>query len=71
MSEEHGNRKEQDESITDALSTLGWIEESEEEEQPLKEEDDLSEQLNFFIEQNKQLNDEILNLKKQLEEITS
>jgi len=69
MSEEHGNRKEQDESISDALSTLGWIEESDEEEQPLKEEDDLSEQLNFFIEQNKQLNDEILDLKKQLGEI--
>jgi len=69
MSEEHGNRKEQDESISDALSTLGWIEESEEEEPPLKEEDDLSEQLNFFIEQNKQLNDEILDLKKQLGEI--
>ncbi len=71
MSEEHGNRKEQDESITDALSTLGWIEESDEEEVPVDEEENLSEQLNFFIEQNKELNNEILNLKKQLDTLVS
>ncbi len=64
MSEDQRDKKEEDTSMVDALSSLGWIEEKEDEEEiPTSEEDKIREQLNFFIEQNKQLNDEINTLK--------
>jgi len=65
MSEEQRDKKEEDTSMVDALSSLGWIEEKEDEEEiPTSEEDKIREQLNFFIEQNKQLTDEINTLKE-------
>ncbi|GAG93489.1 unnamed protein product, partial [marine sediment metagenome] len=68
MSDEQRDHKEEDTSMVDALSSLGWIEEKEDEEEiPVSEEDNLKEQLNFFIEQNKQLTDDIGKLRDENE----
>jgi len=68
MSDEQRDHKEEDTSMVDALSSLGWIEEKEDEEEiPVSEEDNLKEQLNFFIEQNKQLTDDIGKLREENE----
>jgi chromosome segregation ATPase len=70
MSEEQRDKKEEDTSMVDALSSLGWIEEKEDEEEiPASEEDKIREQLNFFIEQNKQLTDEINTLKDEYDSL--
>jgi len=66
MPDEQRDHKEEDTSMVDALSSLGWIEEKEDEEGiPVSEEDKIKEQLNFFIEQNKQLTDEIGKLREE------
>jgi chromosome segregation ATPase len=70
MSDEQRDQKEEDTSMVDALSSLGWIEEKDDEEEiPTSEEDKIREQLNFFIEQNKQLNDQISTLKDDYESL--
>jgi len=70
MPEEQRDQKEEDTSMVDALSSLGWIEEREEEhEPPISEENALKEQLNIFREQNKQLTEEIINLKEENESL--
>ncbi len=70
MPDEQRDQKEEDTSMVDALSSLGWIEEEEEEgELPVSEEESLKEQLNFFLEQNKQLTEEITNLKEENESL--
>ncbi len=59
MSNEHERQEDSDDkSIVDALSTLGWIEE-EDEEEPLLPEENLQEQVVFFKEENKRLIGEI------------
>ena len=68
MPDEQQDQKEEDSSMVDALSSLGWIEEKEEEEGfPVSEEESLKKQLNLFIGQNKQLTDELINLKEENE----
>jgi len=70
MSDEQRDQKEEDTSMVDALSSLGWIEEKDDEEEiPTSDEDKIREQLNFFIEQNKQLNEEISTLKDDYESL--
>ena len=70
MPDEQRDHKEEDTSMVDALSSLGWIEETENEEEiPASEEDKIKEQLNFFIEQNKQLTDEIGKLNEENESL--
>jgi len=70
MPDEQHDRKEEDTSMVEALNSLGWIEEEEEEEElPLSEEESLKEQLNLFIGQNKQLAEEIANLKEDNESL--
>ena len=57
MPDEHDD---EDKSIVDALSTLGWVEEKDDDEDPFKEKDGtLVEQLNLFKEQISQLNQQI------------
>jgi len=59
MSNEHERQEDSDDkSIVDALSTLGWIDE-EDEEDPLLPEENLQEQVVFFKEENKRLIGEI------------
>ncbi|MFX1406516.1 MAG: hypothetical protein ACFFBW_06140 [Promethearchaeota archaeon] len=66
MPEEREHHKDEDESIVEALSSLGWVEEKEtEEERPDKEEVNLQEQLNFFIEENKKLTTEIKTIQEE------
>jgi chromosome segregation ATPase len=60
MSDEREDHEEDsDKSITEALSTLGWVEEQEEEQESLESEDNIKEQLTFFMEENKRLINEI------------
>ncbi len=56
MSDE-GERQEEEEdkSIVDALSTLGWVEEEEEKEETIVSDENLLEQLNLFRAENKKL----------------
>ncbi len=49
------HKEEEDKSIVDALSTLGWVEEKDEEEEVPDSEENLLEQLNFFKNENKKL----------------
>jgi len=68
--EQRDHKEEEDTSMVDALSSLGWIEENDDEEEiPVSEEDKTREQLNFFIEQNKQLTDEIGKLNEENESL--
>ncbi len=70
MSDEQRDQKEEDTSMVDALSSLGWIEEKDEEEKPpVSEEESLKEQLNLFIEQNKKLTEELTDLKEENESL--
>ena len=70
MPDEQRDQKEEDSSMVDALSSLGWIEEEEEEEGlPVSEEESLKKQLNLFIGQNKQLTEELINLKEENESL--
>jgi len=56
--------------MVDALSSLGWIEEKEEEDElPVSEEDALKEQLKLFREQNIQLTEKITNLEEENESL--
>ncbi|MHA1191467.1 MAG: hypothetical protein ACTSP9_04130 [Promethearchaeota archaeon] len=67
MPEDHGNHKEEDESIVEALSSLGWVEEDEPKEESPKKDD--NEQLAFFKEQNAQLNDEIIKIREDYDKL--
>jgi chromosome segregation ATPase len=58
MSEED-REEDNDKSIVDALGQLGWVEEKEPEEETLKTDDNLEEQIHFFMEENKRLIGEI------------
>ncbi len=70
MSQEQRDQKEEDTSMVDALSSLGWIEEKEEEEGlPVSEVESLKKQLNLFLEQNRQLTEEIANLREDNESL--
>ncbi|HUW90904.1 MAG TPA: hypothetical protein VMV43_10385 [Candidatus Nanopelagicaceae bacterium] len=70
MSDEQRDRKEEDTSMVDALSSLGWIEEKEEEEGlHVSEVESLKKQLNLFIEQKRQLTEEITNLREDNESL--
>ena len=70
MPEEQRDQKEEDTSMVDALSSLGWIEEKEEEDElPVSEEDALKEQLKLFREQNIQLTEKITNLEEENESL--
>ena len=65
------NDDEEDKSIVDALSTLGWIEEKDDDEDPFKEKDDnLLEQLNLFKEQNLKLNEQFTLKTMEIETLT-
>ncbi|MFW9987519.1 MAG: hypothetical protein ACFFC3_02600, partial [Candidatus Odinarchaeota archaeon] len=55
--EREGHEKDNDQSIVDALSTLGWVEEKDEGQDTPQTEDDLKEQIKFFMEENKRLID--------------
>jgi len=75
MPEDHENHKEEDDSIIEALSSLGWVEEDEpKEEQPVNDDNALQEQLTFFKEQNTELNNEVVKIRedhdKLLQDIT-
>ena len=78
MSDEREEHEEdEDKSIVDALSTLGWIEEIDDEEESLPTDENLSEQLNFFKEENQRLITElnekmqsINNLENKLQELS-
>ena len=68
--DEQRDQKDEDTSMVDALSSLGWIEEKDEEgKPPISEEESLKEQLNLFIKQNKQLTKEITNLREDNESL--
>ncbi len=65
------NHDDEDKSIVDALSTLGWVEEKEDDEDPFKEKDDnILEQLNLFKEQNVKLNEQIALRTMEIETLT-
>jgi len=69
MSDDH-DEEEEDKSIVDALSTLGWVEEKEEKEgPPLKTEDNLMEQLNFFMNENKKLTEDLNEKNKTIKDL--
>jgi len=69
MSDDH-DEEEEDKSIVDALSTLGWVEEKEEKEgPPLEAEDNLMEQLNFYMNENKKLTEELNEKNKTIKEL--
>ena len=53
--EREGHEEDNDQSIVDALTTLGWVEEKDEEVDTLPDEDNLKEQIKFFKEENKRL----------------
>ncbi len=56
MSDEGEKQEEEnDKSIVDALSTLGWVEETEDEEETIITDENVLEQLNFFRDENKKL----------------
>ncbi|MCK4688281.1 MAG: hypothetical protein KAT66_09125 [Candidatus Lokiarchaeota archaeon] len=70
MSDDHENHEEEDKSIVEALSTLGWVEEKEEEEEsPLGTEDNLMEQLNLFMNENKKLTEDLNEKNKTIKEL--
>ena len=70
MPEDYEDHKEEDESMVNALSSLGWIEEKDlEEEHPKKGDDALQEQLAYFKEQNVQLNNEIIKMRRDYEKL--
>ena len=66
MADKQEEREEdEDKSIVDALSTLGWVEEKEDDKDLLESDQDIEEQLKFFKEDNKRLINE-MNEKLQL-----
>jgi len=68
MSDEHEQQEDSDDkSIVDALSTLGWVEEDEEEIIPAEK--NLEEQLAFFREENKKLIGEINQKNERLQKL--
>ncbi|MFW9772178.1 MAG: hypothetical protein ACFFEO_08440 [Candidatus Thorarchaeota archaeon] len=67
MPDKLNNQKDEDESISEALSSLGWVEEKEETEKPITEEENLQEQLDNLNEQNRKLNEQIVRLSEELE----
>ena len=68
MSDEHEHQEDSDDkSIVDALSTLGWVEEDEEEIIPAEK--NLEEQLAFFREENKKLIGEINQKNERLQKL--
>ncbi|MFX1391184.1 MAG: hypothetical protein ACFE9Z_14050 [Promethearchaeota archaeon] len=70
MSEEReDNEEDSDKSITEALGQLGWVEEKEEEPESLEVEDNIQEQLTFFMEENKRLLNEIAEKNERIENL--
>ncbi|MFX1497513.1 MAG: hypothetical protein ACFFBH_08300 [Promethearchaeota archaeon] len=67
MPDEPNNQKDEDESISEALSSLGWVEEKEEVDKPIVEKGNLQEQLDYLSEQNKKLNEQIVKLSGEIE----
>ena len=63
------DRENDDKSIVEALSALGWVEEKEGEERPSITDKSLKEQLKLFIEQNRELNDKINIISKENEDL--
>ena len=63
------DRENDDKSIVEALSALGWVEEKDNEEGPSTTDKSLKEQLKLFIEQNRELNDKINIISKENEEL--
>ena len=65
------NNDDEDRPIIEALSSLGWVEEKDDEEDPFKEKDDnLLEQLNLFKEQNVKLNEQLASRTMEIETLT-
>ena len=73
------DQNEEDKTIVDALSTLGWVEEPDEvKEKSTKDDGSLIEQVKFLREQNNELNEdlkrkstEIENYKNDIQELTN
>ena len=64
------DRENDDKSIVEVLSALGWVEEKEDKEEgPSTTDKSLKEQLKLFIEQNRELNDKINIISKENEEL--
>ena len=63
------DREDDDKSIVDALSALGWVEEKEETEDSAEIGEDLQSQLNFFKEHYHQLTEEKKALSEQTEKL--
>ncbi len=61
------NDENDDKSIVNALSALGWVEEKSEEEEPAETDKSLQEQLELFIKQNGILNEKINSIAKENE----
>jgi exonuclease SbcC len=59
------DREENDKSITNALSALGWVEEKKDEKEIKNTDKPIQEQINLFIEQNRKLSDQINTLLKE------
>ena len=57
------DHEDEDKTIVEALSSLGWVEEKEEENNELEDPDALKEQLELFKKQNAELNEKISDLK--------
>ncbi|TKJ19773.1 MAG: hypothetical protein CEE43_14315 [Promethearchaeota archaeon Loki_b32] len=75
--EREGQEEDRDKSIIEALGQLGWVEESNEEEERIDTEDNIKEQLEFFKEENKRLigemhekSEKIQNLEEQIQKFS-
>ncbi|MBA7505131.1 hypothetical protein ES706_03794 [subsurface metagenome] len=64
-------KKEKDDSLSDALSALGWIEEEEGKESKEEMPSSLEDQVNFLLKKNKQLEEQNLMLKNYIEQLDS
>lgn len=65
------DQDDEDKSIVDALSTLGWVEEKGDDDDPFKDKDEnLLEQLNLFKEQTVRLNEQIASKTLEIESLT-
>ncbi|MCK4282054.1 MAG: hypothetical protein KAX10_08060, partial [Candidatus Lokiarchaeota archaeon] len=63
----NNEKKEKDDSLSDALSALGWIEEEEGKESKEEMPSSLEDQVNFLLKKNKQLEEQNLMLKNYIE----
>ena len=67
----NNEKKEKDDSLSDALSALGWIEEEEGKESKEEMPSSLEDQVNFLLKKNKQLEEQNLMLKNYIEQLDS